>query len=192
MSYYSSYEQEHQDQIRFLKLKEQQKEREERERNKTSMEIQMVPQDESYDDWVVGKKGSSERLSIRLWDRLKYIASLEEGWYGENQGHKINPLVVGATKTVLIRLQPHIPEPSLFPGEDGSISMEWQRLTKNPLTINVYGDRYQISVYMDGNVESEEFPHNQVIDLVAWAIHNSGGSLGGGGYTQSTTKNTTL
>ena len=111
-------------------------------------------------------------LSKRQRDRLDRITSIEEGWYDVNRYGKIGENTINTVKTLLLCLETHLPEPSLFPSPDGDINLDWSGLIENPLSIYVYSNgRCGCYVYRNGDVLTQDFSHNQIDDIVSWVIH---------------------
>ena len=99
------------------------------------------------------------QLSAHLESRIKSLYSLRNGWYGPGggQGNEMNKAAMEATKRLLIYSFGVLPEPAVFPGQDGSISIEWQSLETTPLIIDVHEDYYDFAMFINGSVDSLEF-----------------------------------
>lgn len=105
------------------------------------------------------------QLGVHLNKRLDYLRSLGAGWFDHNRGVEISRTVIEATETLLRYSTGILPDPYLFPSEDGSVSVEWQTL-ENPLTIDVYEDYYEFALLIKGSVERHEFSFLEIERLV--------------------------
>lgn len=108
----------------------------------------------------------SVELTENTISRLKYMESLTDGWFDEGQGTVINRVVLEATEKLLKYVTFHkLPEPYLFPLEDGTISVEWKKCNL-PVTVDVNETHYDFAISKSGDVESQEFKFNEVSNII--------------------------
>jgi hypothetical protein len=107
-------------------------------------------------------------LDENLNQRLTYLSSLKDGWYDTNQGSSIDRNAIEATKSLLRHISEILPEPSLFPSQDGSISVEWHKniIFTSVVVIDVHHDHYDFAVVINGRVNSSEFGFHEMQQLV--------------------------
>lgn len=104
------------------------------------------------------------QLSERMNTRIEYLSSLPNGWYDTDKGIKIDRIAMEATKILLGYSSNILPEPSLFPVQDGSISVEWQNIDP-PITVDVHVDHYDLALFMNGRVDSREYAFIEIDQL---------------------------
>jgi hypothetical protein len=75
----------------------------------------------------------------RINERLDHLATLKQGWLGNDEGNPLNPAGVEWLKDILGSLVDtgELPRPSLYPTPEGHVLAEW------------YSDRWAVSAEFD-------------------------------------------
>ncbi|GAB3175978.1 hypothetical protein GCM10027059_50140 [Myceligenerans halotolerans] len=60
--------------------------------------------------------------------RLRELAALTSGWLGENRGEPVSHAALLAVRPLLTWImQERLPEPWIFPTEEGAVQLEWEQ-----------------------------------------------------------------
>lgn len=119
----------------------------------------------------------SSRWVAELRDRLDELTSLPVGWDGY-LGRPVSFQCAHFVANMLERLcVPDVPAPSLVPGSDGSLQVEWHR-NNFDVELDVIGAQDVVATRIDRRTNVEEVVEigNDFSEIVAWISDLSDGA----------------